>query len=92
MASALDRLTLVMTAFRRRKHVSKSLRRGMNACVVLTKVAEDRIEVALYAKPRSDAGQSAQSRDGLQCNGSPTNHQQTTLNPEVKKTRFLQSF
>ena len=45
MASALDRLTLVMATFRRRKHASKSLRRGMNVCVVLTKVEEDRIEV-----------------------------------------------
>ena len=63
MASALERLTLAMAAFRRRKHASKSLRRGMNVCVVLTKVAEDRNEVALYAKPRSDTGRSARSRD-----------------------------
>jgi len=40
VASALERLTLVMAAFRRRKHTSKSLRRGINVCVVLTKVEE----------------------------------------------------
>jgi hypothetical protein len=45
VASALERLTLVMAAFRRRKHASKSLRRGINVCVVLTKVEEDGIEL-----------------------------------------------